>query len=164
MADPNSVTAALERAESSFATVRLGDSRETGIAPGDWETQLTKGCRLLESVATLRRQDGYHTAVVELCFGVIERSVEAYAVAMAGDDPRDFHDHEACYDRATEVGLFERATATRIRDLYANNRTESYYGGAQPTDEQAAAMADLAEAVHEYVVSQIRTGGVCRCE
>lgn len=101
--------------------------------------------------------------MVELCFGVIERSVEAYAVAMVGDDPERFHDHEACYDRAAKVGLFERTTAARIRELYADNRTESYYGGTQPTNEQAAAMAELAGAVHGYVVSQIRTGGVCRC-
>lgn len=163
MGDPNAVSAALERAEQSFVAVRPSHTHEDGIEPGDWETQLTKGCRLRESVATLRKQDGYHTAVVELCFGVIERSIEAYAVAMAGDDPERFHDHEACYDRAAEVGLFERTTATRVRDLYADNRTESYYGGTQPTDEQAAAMADLAGAVHEYVVSQIRTGGVCQC-
>jgi hypothetical protein len=96
-------------------------------------------------------------------FGAIERSIEAYAVAMAGDDLEDFQDHEFSYDRAHQVGLFEPETAEAMRALYSENRTESYYGGGRPTDKQAAAMASLARAVHAFVVDQIREGGVCLC-
>ena len=70
--------------------------------------------------------DGDHTAVIEVCFGTIERSIEAYAVWMAGDELRDFRDHEYSYDRAHEIGLFERSTAREMQALYGENRTESY--------------------------------------
>ena len=50
-----------------------------------------------------------------------------------------------------------------MRSLYAENRTKSYYGGGQPTNQQAEAMAELARAVHDFVANQIRQGGVCIC-
>lgn len=138
---------------------------EDGIEPGgDWETQLTKACRLLEVADVLREQDGYYTAVIEICFGAIERSIEAYAVAMTGDEVEDFEDHEYSYERAHEIGLLEEEAARRVMRLYNENRTESYYGGSRPNDRQAEAMYDLALRVHEFAVDQIREGGVCICE
>lgn len=164
--DPKAVLDALERAEDAFDEVGHGvPSYEAGIEPGgDWETQLTKACRLLEVVAILRERDGYHTAVTELCFGATERSIEAYAVAMAGDEVVDFRDHEYSYERAHQIGLFEAGTAEAMMDLYGENRTESYYGGGRPTEAQATAMSDLARAVHGFAAAQIREGGVCRCD
>lgn len=163
--DPATVLDALDRAEDAFED--RGPSvptPEEGIAPGgDWETQLTKACKLLEVVETIRAGNGHFTATIELSFGAIERSIEAYAVAMAGDDVDDFRDHEYGYERAHEVGLFDADTATAMRELYSENRTESYYGGGRPTDQQAAAMADLARAVHDFAVDQIREGDVCLC-
>jgi len=164
--DPAPVLAALDRAEDAFEMVGRGRAEfEEGISPdADWETQLTKACRLLEVVDTLQAQDGYYTAVIEVCFGAIERSIEAYALSMTGDTLDDFQDHQFSYDRAQQIGLFERDTAEGMKSLYSENRTESYYGGGRPTAEQAAAMTDLATAVHEFSVSQIREGGVCLCD
>ncbi|KZX46284.1 DNA-binding protein [Haloarcula sp. K1] len=137
---------------------------ETGISDGDdWETQLTKACRLIEVIGTLQAEGSYYTAVIELSFGAIERSIEAYALAMTNDSIQDFQDHQSGYERAHEVGLFTKETAKSMKDLYAENRTESYYGGGRPTGEQAGAMADLATAVHRFSVDQIREGGVCLC-
>jgi len=163
--DPNAVLAALERARDAFEMVGRGRTEfEDGIsAEADWETQLTKACRLLEVVDTLRAQDGYYTAVIEVCFGAIERSIEAYALSMTDDTLQDFQDHQFSYDRAHQIGLFERDTAEGMKALYSENRTESYYGGSRPTAEQAAAMTELATAVHQFSVSQIREGGVCLC-
>lgn len=145
-------------------TVGRASTPEDGIvAGGDWETQLTKACKLLQVIDLVQAENGHYTAIIELSFGTLERSIEAYAVAMAGDDVDDFRDHEYSYDRAHQVGLFEADTATAMRDLYSENRTESYYGGGRPTDQQAAAMSDLARAVHAFVVDQIRVGGVCLC-
>jgi len=50
-----------------------------------------------------------------------------------------------------------------MKDLYSENRTD-YAGGGRPTEEQAEAMTDLASAVHQFAVSQIREGGVCLCD
>lgn len=163
--DPTDILAALERAQDAFEMVGRGRAAfEDGIdADADWKTQLTKACRLLEVVDVLQSQDGYYTAVIEVCFGAIERSIEAYALAMTNDTLEDFQDHDFSYDRAHEIGLFEPETAAEMQELYSDNRTESYYGGRRPTEEQAAAMAELATAVHQFTVAQTREGGVCLC-
>lgn len=164
--DPDAVLSALDRAQDAFKMVGRGQAEfEEGISPDkDWETQLTKACRLLEVVETLRAQDGYYTAVIEICFGIVERSIEAYALSMTNDTLHDFHDHQFSYDRAHQMGLFEKDTAEEMKQLYSDNRTESYYGGGRPTQEQADAMMELATAVHQFSVSQIRVGGVCLCD
>ena len=164
--DPASVLAALERAQDAFEMVGRGRAAfEDGIsADEDWKTQLTKACRLLEVVEVLQSQNGYYTAVIEVCFGAIERSIEAYALAMTGDTLQDYQDHQFSYERAHQVGLFERETAEAMRNLYSENRTESYYGGGRPTEEQAEALTDLASAVHQFAARQIREGGVCLCD
>lgn len=164
--DPDAVLSALERAQNAFEMVGPGRTEfEYGISANvDWETQLTKACRLLEVAETLRAQDGYYTAVIEVCFGAIERSIEAYALSMTNDTLQDFQDHQFSYERAHQIGLFERDTARRMKALYSENRTESYYGGGRPTAEQADAMTELATPVHQFSVSQIRDGGVCLCD
>lgn len=164
--DPETVLDALKRADDAFAARGRGlPTTEDGIASGgDWKTQLTKACKLREVAEIIDEQNGHYTAIIELSFGAIERSIEAYAVAMTDDDVADFQDHEYSYERAHQIGLFEEETATAMRDLYSENRTESYYGGGQPTNHQAAAMADIARTVHTFVVDQIREGGVCICE
>lgn len=83
---------------------------------------------------------------------------------MGGDEVEDFRDHEYSYERAHQVGLFEFETAEAMKDLYSENRTESYYGGDRPTDQQARALSDLARETHAFVTDQIREGGVCVCE
>lgn len=164
--DPDAVLSALERAQNAFEMVGRGRTEfEDGIsADADWKTQLTKACRLLEVVDTLQAQDGYYTAVIEVCFGAIERSIEAYALSMTNDTLQDFQNHQFSYERAHEIGLFDRDTAEEMKALYSENRTESYYGGVRPTIEQADAKTELATAVHQFSVSQIREGGVCLCE
>jgi hypothetical protein len=163
--DPNAVTDAIDRATDAFEYRSRGTVEfEAGVEQdSQWQTQLTKACRYLEACRTLRRADGFDGAVVELCFGAVERTLEAYVLQDTDDDLADFRDHEAVYDRATQRGLFERETAAALQDLYRTNRTEHYYGGAVPTAGKADAMYGLAEAIHEYVTGQIRTGGVCLC-
>lgn len=163
--DPGDILDALERAQDAFELTGRGRAEfEDGIsADEDWKTQLTKACRLIEVTNTLQTEGDYYTAIIEVSFGTIERSIEAYALAMSNDDLQDFQDHEFSYRRAHEIGLFTQETAEDIEDLYSENRTESYYGGGRPTEEQADAMAELALAVHEFSVNQIREGGVCLC-
>lgn len=164
--DPADVRNALDRAQDAFEMIGCGRADfEAGISDGDdWETQLTKACRLIEVTETLQAEDGYYTAVIEVSFGAVERSIETYALAMTNDSLQDFQDHQFGYERAHQIGLFTRETAEDMKNLYSENRTESYYGGGRPTEEQADAMVDLAAAVHEFSVSQIREGGVCLCE
>ena len=164
--DPKSIRDALEKAQDAFQERGRGrPSYEDGIEQGGgWETQITKACRLIEVADVIREQDGYHTAVIELCFGAIERSIEGYAVGMTEGEVEAFGDHEYSYRRAHETGLFGQKTAERMEELYNENRTESYYGGGRPTDTQADSMHELAREVHSFAVEQIQDSGVCICD
>ncbi|WP_248516938.1 DNA-binding protein [Salinarchaeum laminariae] len=163
--DPGAVTDALAAAIDAFNEEGHGaptPERQIDI-DAEWKTQLTKGCRLLRVLANIDGK-GYFTAEIELCFGAIERSLEAFALAEGGDELREFHDHTYCYERAGELGLLSRSTAETLAELYTDNRADSYYGGRRPTGNQAKAMHALAEALHHYTKNQIRAGGVCACD
>ncbi|WP_455448470.1 DNA-binding protein [Natrinema thermotolerans] len=162
--DPNAITDALETAVDAFNEAGHGipTYEETIDTDDDWTAQLTKGCSLLRAVNRIE-DDGNYTATIELCFGAIERSIEAYALAEGGDELRDFHDHTYCYDRASELALLSRPTTDELEGLYTENRTDSYYGGRRPTKAQADAMRLLAREIHDHVSNWIRDDGACVC-
>lgn len=163
--DPTDVTDALAAAIDAFNEEGYGvPTREAEIDPDvGWKTQLTKACRLLAAVEHIEGR-GLYTATIELCFGATERSVEAYALAEGGETLADFHDHTYCYERASALGLLSTTTAEDLRLLYDTNRTDSYYGGRRPTEQQAVVMRTLSRSVHEHVRDQTREGGVCVCD
>ena len=163
--DPQDVRTALDAAIDAFNEKGFGvPNREDAIATDDdWKTQLTKACRLLDAVARIGGE-GHYTAVIELCFGATERSIEAYALAAGGDELEDFHDHTYCYDRAAELGLLSRTATRELRGLYDNNRTDSYFDDTATTEKQADSMIALSRGVHQHVTDQIREGGVCVCD
>lgn len=165
MSDPGAVLDALDAAEAAFEYRRGEPNYEVGVASGgdDWETQLTKACRYLASCASLRERDGYYGAVTELCFGAIERSLEAYVLWQGAEDLDDFSDHEHAYTRAADVGLIERGTAARLQELYRSNSAEHYYGSLQPTEGKEEAMYELAAELHQHTVDQLQEGGLCVC-
>lgn len=163
--DPNRIVEAIERAEDGFEYSVVGrpDFEEGIDQDEDWKTQLTKACRNLEACRSLRRQDGFNGAVIELCFGAIERTFEGYLLWTTDDTLVDYMDHETVYDRVVDVGLLESETARSLKELYGANRTEHYYGGRIPTTEKEEAMYELAESIHEYTTGEIRGGRVCIC-
>lgn len=167
VSDPTDVRKALDAAVDAFDEEGHGiPTREPAIdTAADWKTQLTKGCRLLAVVEEVAG-GGYYTAVVELCFGIIERSLEAFAIAEGGDELRDFQtdSHDRCYDRTARFGLFTRKLTRELKDLYGDNRTDSYYGGRHPTKRQTETIHRLAREIHRHVTDQIREGGVCTCD
>lgn len=167
MSDPKAVRETLDAVVDAFNEEGHGiPRREPNInTNADWKTQLTKGCRLLAVVEDIE-DESYYTAVVELCFGIIERSLEAFAMAEGSDELRDFQtdSHDRCYNRAAKFGLFSPELAKELKDLYGNNRTDSYYGGRHPTKRQAELLYRLAHEIHHHVKNQIREGGVCNCQ
>lgn len=165
MSDPSQIVAGIEAAQDAFEYRGRGapEYEQDVSRESQWKTQLTKACRYLESARSLRATDGYNGAVVELCFAVVERSLEAYLLWNTDDDLSEYHDHETVYGRAAERGLFDAGTAEDLKRLYGRNRTEHYYGRLVPTQQKEDAMFSLADAVHEYVGDQVREGGVCTC-
>lgn len=111
----------------------------------------------------MRDEDGFSGATIELCFGAIERTLEGYILWNTNDDLAAYQDHEEIYDRATARGLFTQGTSDSLKELYAANRTEHYYGGFVPTQQKEDRMYNLAEEIHNYVTNQIREGGICIC-
>lgn len=162
MSEPDRLVAAIEHAQESF-TQGTG-TVETGLEGVEEAVgQLRKACRLLAAAQTLRSENGYHTAVVELAFGAIERSFEFYALALSDDEVRDFHDHDYTYQRAFELGVLSRDLKDDYRALYTENRSASYYGNRGVTDEEAAAMLALAVATHEFLREHPRDHYDCLC-
>lgn len=166
MSDPARIIECVEHAEDAFEYVGQGEPDfEDSINQGeDWKKQLTKACRYLESVRVLRAEDGFNGAVVELCFGAVERTLEAYMIWNTDDTIEDYQDHEAVYNRAAEQGLFTRETAANLKEIYHDNRTDHYYGAFVPTQQKEDAMYDLAECIHHFVKDQIQEGSICVCE
>jgi hypothetical protein len=85
---------------------------------------------------THQSQDGYHTAVIEVCFGAVERSIEAYALAMTSDSFQDFQVHNYSYERAQQIGVLEQDIAEAMQELCGENQNEIYYGSGRPTSDQ----------------------------
>jgi hypothetical protein len=165
MSDPTDISAAIEAAEDSFEYAGFGrPDFEDGINQDeDWTIQLTKACRNLEAARTLRTHDGFNGAVIELCFGAIERTFEGYLLWATADSLEEYMDHETVYDRIVAVGLLEPDTADSLRELYGANGTEHYYGGRVPTTQKAESMYELAETIHAYTTDQMRGKNVCIC-
>jgi len=162
--DPKDVTSAIAHAEDAFdrAPIAGQPTFEDGIdSDEDWTSQLTKGCQLVNAAYTIRENNGHYTAIIELCFGAIERSIQAWLLSETSDEPEDLKDHETPYERADDAGLFDGAGET-LGFLYSENRTQSYYANRTPTEEEADAMFDLAQEVHSYVVNLI-DHSYCHC-
>ena len=161
--DPGTLSDRVETAQERFqyrqGTVEAGLSDPGSDAVG----QLRKACRLLAAARSLRAADGYHTAVVEMSFGAIERSFEFFVLALSTDTIRDFDDHTYAYQRAFELGVISDALRDDFQSLYTEYRTESYYGDRQVHEGEADAMFDLAVATHEFLCDHPSEHYDCLC-
>ena len=163
--DPAAITDGIADAQDAFKHAGFGQPTfEAGIdSEEDWTTQLTKACQLIDGARTMREHNGHYTAVIELSFGAIERSLEAWLLSETGDELSDLTDHVYVYERVDQQGLFTDGTGIALATLYSENRKESYYADRTPTQEQADAMTTLAAAVHDHIVSEIDHRSYCTC-
>lgn len=99
-----------------------------------------------------------------MAFASIERSIEFYALTSSGDTVDDFRTgHERVYDRAAELGVVSRQTADRLKDVFSENRSASYYRDTVANDEQATLLFELAVAMREYVTRFAQRSHECDC-
>ncbi len=162
--DPAVLVERVEAAQKRFEHGR--GSVEAGLADPDSDAvgQLRKACRLLAAARTLQTENGYHTAVVELSFGAIERSFEFFVLALSTDTVRDFMDHTYAYQRAFELGVISDLLRDDYQSLYREFRSESYYGDRQVRADEAAAMFDLAVDTHEFLRDHPSDHYNCLCQ
>ena len=83
------------------------------------------------------------------------------ALAEVGYNLNDFHEHTACYDRETNLGLLSATVTRELQPLYDTNRTDSYYGRRRPTERQVETMRNFTQGIHESVTNQIRISDIC---
>ena len=160
--DPGAVTVTLQAAIEAF---ERGGTPEEGMTERDGEeAQLRKACRLIDAARTLRDNNGYYTAIVELSFGAIERSFEFYAIAVSNDEVQDFSAHETPYERGAHLGVISPDMRDDFLGLYYENRAPSYYSDRVVTAEEAEAMLDLAVTIHEFLRDHPRNHYDCLCE
>lgn len=133
-----------------------------------WDVQLRKGCRYLATaehcLVTPGGAGGYYTGAVELSLAAIERSLQAVLMEAHGYRMGDFHDHEATIIRAGDHGVLDRGITDRLRDLWAEFRSETYYRLGIPDRVAAEAVLTLARAVHRDLAGRkARYRGACKC-
>jgi len=162
--DPGDLRECVETAQEGFQYGR--GAVETGLDDPKSEAvgQLRKACRLLAAARSLRATNGFHTAVVELSFGAIERSFEFFALALSIDTLRAFDDHRYVYQRAFELGVISETLRDDYQSLYTEYRTESYYGDRQVREGEADAMFNLAVATHEFLRGHPSDHYDCLCD
>lgn len=99
-----------------------------------------------------------------MAFSAIERTLEFYALIASNDTIDTFRvGHDRVYDRSVELQALTEETATRLKHLYRDNRTASYYRNAVATTQQAEALFDLAVRIHDYIKAFAQRSHECRC-
>jgi hypothetical protein len=161
--DDGRVVTALEDAERRFRDVR-GQTHEAELDPTQPAlTQLRKACRLLDACRVLRTHDGYHTSVIELSFGAIERTIQFYILDSTNDTLQEYQSHEAVYERGAELNLYSTAVRDQLLQLWRENRSATYYRNTVATAEQADAMFTLVVELHRSVRERAQQAHECRC-
>lgn len=161
--DDGRVVTALEEAERRFRDVR-GQTHEAELDPTQPAlTQLRKACRLLDACRVLRTHDGYHTSVIELSFGAIERTIQFYILDSTTDTLGAYQRHEAVYERGAELNLYSMTVKDQLLQLWRENRSATYYRNTVATAEQADAMFTLAVELHRSVCERAQQAHECRC-
>ena len=107
--DPGALSDRVETAQERFQYRQGAVEAGLGDPGSDAVGQPRKACRLLAAARSLRAANGYHTAVVELSFGLIERSFEFFILALSTDTIQDSDDHMYAYQRAFELGVISNA-------------------------------------------------------
>lgn len=153
---------ALAAAERSFE--RSPETIEEGLDVDDAElVQLRRACRLL-AAASLLRGEGYYTVVIESSFVAIERTIQFRLLHDDAIAPSEvISSHQRLYRRGAEIGLYDEEFGDRLAELWAQNRTKTYYRLGVATEAQATAMQDLAIEIHRYLVGTSQISHECLC-
>ena len=130
---------------------------------GEALLQLRKACRILDGIRALRDIDRHHTLVVEGSFAALERTAQFYVIDRGLVESDEMQSHEDAFEYGAQAGVFSQPTKDELVELWKNHRNETYYQQGRATAEQAAAMLEYAECMHDHVPRLAGRAHDCIC-
>lgn len=160
--DIDDIESELSDAEDAFQYG--GQTPETGLDVSDAGfVQLRKACRSLTGAEHLL-EEGYYTLTIEAAFTSIEKTFLFWLIHEGHQEPANPpQSHTTAIKRSAEVGFISREVATRLEDLWSDNRAQTYYQDGIATQERATAMLALATGIHIQVVHLVGLRHECLC-
>ena len=152
----------LSNAETAF---RHGNQdAESGLDVSDAGlVQLRKACRSLSGADQLLAE-GYYTLAIEAGFTSIEKTFLFWLIDAGHQDPANPpQSHTTAINRSADVGFISPEIATRLEDLWRDNRAQTYYQNGLATRERAETMLALATRVHSQVLHLAGQHHECIC-
>lgn len=107
--------------------------------------------------------DRHYTLVVEGSFAALERTIQFYAVDQGIADSNEMQSHEDTFEYGVQAGLVATATKDELVELWTNHRNGTYYQQERATAEQAAAMLEYAECMHDHIPTLAGRAHDCLC-
>lgn len=153
----------LEEAETAF---RHGSQvTEDGLDVSDAGlVQLRKACRSLSGANRLLA-DGHYTLTIEAAFTSIEKTLLFWLIDEGHQDPANPpQSHTTSINHSARVGFVSDEVASRLEELWRENRAQTYYQDGTATRERAETMLALADDVHGQVVHLVGQRHECICE
>lgn len=159
------VVDAVEHVERLLADGETGPVQDSlSWQTSDADVQLGKACALLGTCRELRYGTNNYVSIVELSFGVIERSFQFYLIETTAGESSDYRDHGDVFADIDRRGVFsDTEVAARIDRFRDEHRARIYYDIERPGRDLAIGMLDLAESVHKYIVEFADAQSRCRC-
>ncbi|WP_256297616.1 hypothetical protein [Haloarchaeobius salinus] len=153
----------LTDAETAFR--HGGQTAEDGLGVSSAElVQLRKACRSLSGADQLL-DDGYYTLTVEASFTSIEKTFMFWLIEEGHQDPSNPpQSHTTAINRSAEVGFVSAELASRLDNLWRENRAQTYYQDGKATRERAEAMLELANRIHRRCINIVGRRHECRCQ
>lgn len=142
-----------------------GQETETGLDTSDRGfVQLRKACRSLSGADQLLK-DGYYTLTIEAAFTSIEKTFLFWLIAEGHQDPSTPpQSHTTAINRSAEVGFISEKVASRLDDLWTENRAQTYYQDGVATKERAETTLALATRIHSQTVQLAGLRHECICD
>lgn len=153
---------ALSDAETAF---RHGDQdAEAGLGVSDAAlVQLRKACRSLSGAEQLLA-DGYYTLTIEAAFTSIEKTLLFWLIDEGHQNPaHPPQSHTTAINRSADVGFLSGDVASRLEELWRENRAQTYYQDGTATRERAETTLALATSVHARIVHLVGRRHDCIC-
>lgn len=157
MSDPQELVDQLDAAKDAFTHAAGRPEFEPGINASpeaeSGEVQIQKACRLIDLTRNMDALGDYYGAMLEQSYIAIEHTFQGYLLVIAGADERALRDHTRPYELAKGQVPLTDETIERLAQLYEARRTQHYYGTTVTTRQQAERLREVAESVHEHVVT-----------